>query len=80
MAGIPLKDVARAIATSPVPWAKKVLVIKRASFPKGAIPPHLVSYTEKFKSAVAACRGSIKKGQGAATVQGFNACVSAKLS
>ena len=79
MAGIPLQDVNRAIATSPVPWAKKTLVIKRASFPKGAIPPHLRSYTERFKEAVRHCAPQIKKGQGAATVQGFNACISAQL-
>lgn len=79
MAGIPLSDIGRAIATTPVPWAKKTLVIKRASFPKGAIPPHLRTYTEKFKSAVSTCRPEIKKGLGAATVQGFNACISAQL-
>jgi len=79
MAGIPLSDINRAIGTTPVPWAKKSIVLKRASFPKGAIPPHLVPYTERFKSAVAECKGKIKKGQGAATVQGFNACISAAL-
>jgi len=79
MAGMPLSDIGRAIATTPVPWAKKTLVIKRASFPKGAIPPHLRSYTERFKEAVSKCRPEIKPGQGAATVQGFNACISAYL-
>jgi len=79
MAGIPLAKLAGAIATSPVPWAKKTIVIKSASFPKGAIPPHLTSYVERFKAAVSHCKPAIKRGQGAATVQGFNACISAQL-
>jgi hypothetical protein len=65
-----------------VPWAKRgkaLLSIKTQSFPKGAVPPHLVPYVERFKSAVAECRGKIVKGRGSATVQGFNACLSARL-
>jgi len=65
-----------------VPWAKrgKVLMsIKRESFPKGAVPPHLHPYIERFKAAVGECRGKIVKGRGAATVQGFNSCISARL-
>ena len=65
-----------------VPWARRgkaLLSIKMASFPKGAVPAHLVSYVDRFKSAVANCRAKIVKGRGAATVQGFNACLSAAL-
>ena len=79
MAAIPLSDIGRAIATTPVPWAKKSLVIKRASYPKGVTPAHLRAYTEKFKGAVSKCKSEIVRGQGAATVQGFNACISAEL-
>ncbi|MFZ5986787.1 MAG: hypothetical protein ACOYWZ_06655 [Bacillota bacterium] len=79
MAAIPLSDLSRAIAYNSVPWAKQAMTIKRASFPKGVTPPHLAAYTDKFKEAVSACKAGIKKGQGAATVRGFNACISAKL-
>ena len=79
MAAIPLSEAGRAVLTTPVPWAKKTVVMKRASYPKGVTPPHLASYTEKFKSAVAECKSKIVRGQGAATVQGFNACISAVL-
>jgi len=65
-----------------VPWAKRgkaLLSIKMASFPKGAVPPHLIPYVDRFISAVGQCRPKIVKGRGAATVQGFNACLSAQL-
>lgn len=79
MAAIAIQDVGRAVFVTPPSWSKKAVILKKASFPKGVTPAHLQSYVENFKKAVAGCKPNIKKGQGAATVQGFNACISAQL-
>ncbi|OQX86843.1 MAG: hypothetical protein B6D55_05015 [Candidatus Omnitrophica bacterium 4484_70.2] len=81
MSSFPVSDINR-VAAHPakgISWSKSAIIIKRLPFPKGAIPPHLKPYTERFKEAVRECRGQIKTGLGSATVNAFNACIAAKL-
>lgn len=58
---------------------KSAYYFKRASFPKGATPPHLKGYTEKFKDAVKGCSGVMAGLHGNEKVEALNACVAAKL-
>ena len=81
MGSFPLSDIGRVSAhpAKGISWSKSAIIIKRLPFPKGAIPPHLRSYAEAFAKAAKECATRIKKGQGAATVQAFNACIAAQL-
>lgn len=77
MAGIPLKDINRAIVVKGP--RKSAYYFKRASFPKGATPPHLTGYVDKFKKAVPECKAVMAGLKGNEKVEAFNACLSAKL-
>ncbi len=81
MAAFRVSDLGRIIAhpAKGMTWSKGGIIIKRASFPKGATPSHLVAYRDKFTQAAHDCKSAIKKGLGAATVQGFNECIKGKL-
>lgn len=76
MAGIRLSEVSDAIAYNPVPWSRKFPTIKTASFPKGAIPPHLREYLFKKGGIPAKCAAETADLAGAARVTAMNACVS----
>jgi len=81
MGSFPLSELGK-VAGHPakgMSWSKSAIIVKRLPYPKGAIPPHLRPYTERFKEAVRSCRSEITTGQGAATVNAFNACIAAKL-
>lgn len=60
-------------------WAKSALIIKRLAWPKGAIPPRLVPYTERFTAAARECRGAMSGKTGAEKVMAFNSCIGARL-
>lgn len=77
MAAIPLRDAGKAIfVTRP---RKGGVYLKRMSFPKGPIPPHLTGYTEKFSRAASECRGVMSGLSGNEKVMAFNACIAGKL-
>lgn len=77
MAGIRLSEVGDAIVYNPVPWSRKFPGLKRASFPKGAVPPHLRAHLFKKGGVPSRCASETAKLSGAARVTAMNACVSA---
>lgn len=77
MASIPLKDINRAVVVKGP--RKSAYYFKRASFPKGATPPHLRGYTEKFSKAASECKGAMAGLKGNEKVEAFNSCIAAKL-
>lgn len=60
-------------------WSKGALIVKRRSFPKGAIPPHLEGKTRDFTSAVKDCASKVRNLKGAERVRALNACVGSRL-
>lgn len=81
MASFPLSDIGR-VSVHPakgISWSKSALIIKRLAFPKGAIPPHLVQYTERFTAAARECRGVMTGKTGADKVVAFNGCIGSRL-
>lgn len=81
MASFPVSDIGRVSAhpAKGISWSKSAIIIKRLAFPKGAIPPHLVPYTERFTKAAGECRVVMAKRTGAEKVVAFNSCISGKL-
>lgn len=81
MASFPLSEIGNVVAhpAKGVTWSKGAIIVKRLAFPKGAIPPHLAGYTERFKEAGRACAAATVGARGAARVHAINSCVAAKL-
>jgi len=81
MASFPLDQLGkvRAHAAKGISWSKSAVIVKRIPFPKGAIPPHLVTYAETFAKTARDCKAKIVKGKGAETVRAMNACIRAAL-
>jgi len=48
---------AKNVSLSRSPFNPDIAIIKRASFPKGEVPPHLRDYAEKLKRVAPMCRG-----------------------
>jgi hypothetical protein len=81
MASFPLSDIAK-VAAHPakgMSWSKGAIIVKRIPFPKGAVPPHLVRYTERFASAAKECARRTAGARGAERVKAMNACVAGAL-
>lgn len=78
MAGIRITELGQSIAYGSVPWAKKPVSLKRESFPKGSVPPHLRQYLLQRGGDAAACAAETRGLKGAARVQAMNACISAR--
>lgn len=76
MAGIALTQAGEAIVYPSVPWSKKLFSLKSASFPKGAVPRHLLQYLFKKGGDPATCARETVGMAGAARVRGMNACIS----
>ena len=79
MAGIALTEAGNAIIYSSVPWAHKMVSLKTQSFPKGAVPAHLMSYLFKAGGAPTTCAKETSGKSGATRVRAMNACVSRLL-
>lgn len=79
MAGIPLVAAGRAIIYNAVPWSHRLVSLKTASFPKGAVPGHLMPYLFKPGGVPAECARKTADKSGAARVTSMNACVSVAL-
>jgi len=76
MAGIMLAQAGDAIVYRSVPWARTIVSLKTQSFPKGAIPRHLMPYLFKKGGDPATCARETVDLAGAARVRAMNACIS----
>jgi len=76
MAGILLTNAGNAILYNSVPWSHRLVSLKTQSFPKGAVPRHLLSYLFKKGGDPATCARETVDKSGAARVLAMNACIS----
>jgi hypothetical protein len=76
MAGIALTKAGTAILYNSVPWSHRLVSLKSASFPKGAVPAHLMGYLFEKGGDPATCARETADKRGAARVLAMNSCVS----
>jgi len=76
MAGIPLSAAGNAIVYPSVPWSRRLFSLKTQSFPKGAVPRHLLSYLFVKGGDPATCARETIGKAGATRVRAMNACIS----
>jgi len=76
VAGILLAAAGNAIVYPAVPWSHRLFSLKTQSFPKGAVPRHLLGYLFKKGGDPATCARETADKSGAARVLGMNACIS----
>jgi len=79
LAGIPLTAAGNAIIYNSVPWSHRLVSLKTQSFPKGAVPDHLMPYLFKKGGVPASCARETADKSGAARVHAMNSCVSVAL-
>lgn len=79
MAGVLLTNAGNAILYNSVPWSHRLVSLKSQSFPKGAVPSHLISYLFKKGGVPATCARETANKAGAARVLAMNSCVSVAL-
>jgi len=75
MAGIPLSAAGDAIVYPSVPWSRRLFSLKTQSFPKGAVPRHLMAYLFKKGGDPATCARETIDKSGAARVRMICAAV-----
>ena len=68
-----------AIIYNSVPWSKKLVSLKTRSFPKGAVPAHLVGMQFEKGGLPASCARETTDKSGAARVHAMNSCISKAL-
>lgn len=76
MAGILLTNAGKAILYNAVPWSHRLVSLKTESFPKGAVPAHLLSYLFEKGGDPATCARETADKSGAARVLAMNSCIS----
>jgi len=76
MAGILLTNAGNAIIYNSVPWSRRLVSLKTQSFPKGAVPRHLLGFLFKAGGDPATCARETIGKSGAARVLSMNACIS----
>lgn len=69
-----LAEAGNAIIYRSVPWAHSIFSLKSRSFPKGAVPAHLMGYL--FTTEPRTCASETARLSGSARVHGMNACIS----
>lgn len=79
MAGILLTNAGNAILYNSVPWSHRLVSLKTQSFPKGAVPTHLMGFLFAKGGAPAQCARDTADKSGAARVISMNSCVSRLL-
>jgi len=79
VAGILLTNAGNAILYNSVPWSHRLVSLKTESFPKGAVPSHLVGSLFQKGGVPAQCARETQAKSGAARVISMNACVSVAL-
>jgi len=65
-----------AILYNSVPWSKRLVSLKTRSFPKGAVPAHLMGYLFAKNGDPATCARETADKSGAARVHAMNSCIS----
>lgn len=73
---VSLLQAGNAILYTSVPWSKRLVSLKVRSFPKGAIPAHLMSFLFAKGGDPATCARETIGSAGAARVHKMNACIS----
>jgi len=76
MAGIPLSAAGDAIVYPSVPWSRRLFSLKTQSFPKGAVPRHLLPFLFKAGGDPATCARETIAKSGATRVRSMNSCIS----
>ena len=76
MAGIPLTAAGNAILYNSVPWSKRIVSLKTQSFPKGAVPAHLLGFLFEKGGDPATCARETADKSGATRVRAMNSCIS----
>jgi len=76
VAGILLTNAGNAILYNSVPWSHRIVSLKTQSFPKGAVPAHLMGYLFEKGGDPATCARETADKSGAARVISMNACIS----
>jgi len=76
MAGILLTNAGNAILYNSVPWSHRIVSLKTQSFPKGAVPAHLLGYLFEKGGDPATCARETADKSGAARAISMNACIS----
>jgi hypothetical protein len=76
---VALTNAGNAIVYSAVPWSHRLFSLKTRSFPKGAVPSHLMSYLFTRGGVPAKCAQETQGKAGAARIHSMNSCVSMAL-
>jgi len=76
VAGILLTNAGNAILYNSVPWSHRLVSLKSQSFPKGAVPRHLMPFLFKKGGVPAECARETADKSGASRVLAMNSCVS----
>jgi hypothetical protein len=76
---VSLINAGNAILYNSVPWSHRLVSLKSRSFPKGAVPRHLMPYLFKPGGVPASCARETAGKSGAARVHSMNSCVSRAL-
>ena len=71
-----LLQAGNAILYNSVPWSKRLVSLKVRSFPKGAVPAHLMSFLFTKGGDPATCARETVGKAGAARIHAMNSCVS----
>ena len=71
-----LLQAGNAILYNSVPWSKRLVSLKVRSFPKGAVPAHLMSYLFVKGGDPATCARETVGKSGASRVHAMNSCIS----
>ena len=71
-----LLQAGNAIIYNSVPWSKRLISLKTRSFPKGAVPAHLMGYLFAKGGDPATCARETMDKAGATRVHAMNACIS----
>ena len=73
---VSLLQAGNAILYNSVPWSKRLVSLKTRSFPKGAVPGHLMSFLFAKGGDPATCARETIHMSGATRVHGMNSCIS----
>ena len=71
-----LLQAGNAILYNSVPWSKRLVSLKVRSFPKGAVPAHLMSFLFAKGGDPATCARETIGKAGATRVHAMNSCIS----
>ena len=74
-----LLQAGNAILYNSVPWSKRLVSLKTRSFPKGAVPAHLMHHLFKKGGDPATCARETMDKAGATRVHAMNSCISRLL-